>query len=117
AKYGLIGLNKVVELETAGTGITANAVCPGWVLTPLVEKQIADIAAQEKPRAGKAEPSGPGAALAGIRGQPIRSPARPSRSMDRGPRNRLSCRRGWLGHLWTRTHGKFELHRKCSLFE
>lgn len=38
----------MVGLETAGTGITANAVCPGWVLTPLVEKQIADIAAQEK---------------------------------------------------------------------
>ena len=48
AKHGLIGLTKVVGLETAGTGITANAVCPGWVLTPLVEKQIADIAAQKK---------------------------------------------------------------------
>jgi 3-hydroxybutyrate dehydrogenase len=48
AKHGLIGLTKVVGLETAGTGITANAVCPGWVLTPLVEKQIADIAATEK---------------------------------------------------------------------
>jgi 3-hydroxybutyrate dehydrogenase len=48
AKHGLVGLTKVVGLETAGTGITANAVCPGWVLTPLVEKQIADIAAQSK---------------------------------------------------------------------
>jgi 3-hydroxybutyrate dehydrogenase len=48
AKHGLVGLTKVVSLETAGTGITANAVCPGWVLTPLVEKQIADIAAQKK---------------------------------------------------------------------
>jgi len=48
AKHGLVGLTKVVGLETAGTGITANAVCPGWVLTPLVEKQIADIAAQRK---------------------------------------------------------------------
>jgi len=45
AKHGLVGLTKVVGLETAGTGITANAVCPGWVQTPLVEKQIADIAA------------------------------------------------------------------------
>jgi 3-hydroxybutyrate dehydrogenase len=44
AKHGIVGLTKVVGLETAGTGITANAVCPGWVLTPLVEKQIADIA-------------------------------------------------------------------------
>jgi 3-hydroxybutyrate dehydrogenase len=48
AKHGLVGLTKVVGLETAGTGITANAVCPGWVRTPLVEKQIADIATRKK---------------------------------------------------------------------
>jgi 3-hydroxybutyrate dehydrogenase len=48
AKHGLVGLTKVVGLETAGTGITVNAVCPGWVLTPLVEKQIADIATERK---------------------------------------------------------------------
>ena len=48
AKHGLVGLTKVVGLETAGTGITANAVCPGWVLTPLVEKQIADIASERR---------------------------------------------------------------------
>jgi 3-hydroxybutyrate dehydrogenase len=40
AKHGLVGLTKVVALETATTGITCNAICPGWVLTPLVEKQI-----------------------------------------------------------------------------
>jgi 3-hydroxybutyrate dehydrogenase len=40
AKHGLIGLTKVVALETAKTGVTCNAVCPGWVLTPLVQKQI-----------------------------------------------------------------------------
>ncbi|MCE4554785.1 3-hydroxybutyrate dehydrogenase [Pelomonas cellulosilytica] len=40
AKHGLIGLTKVAALETATTGITCNAVCPGWVLTPLVQKQI-----------------------------------------------------------------------------
>ncbi len=40
AKHGLIGLTKVVALETAGQGITCNAVCPGWVLTPLVQRQI-----------------------------------------------------------------------------
>ncbi|ORC90586.1 NAD(P)-dependent oxidoreductase [Trypanosoma theileri] len=44
AKHGLIGLTKVVALETATTGITCNAVCPGWVLTPLVEEQIKAIA-------------------------------------------------------------------------
>jgi 3-hydroxybutyrate dehydrogenase len=48
AKHGLIGLTKVVALETATTGITCNAICPGWVLTPLVQKQINDRAAQAK---------------------------------------------------------------------
>lgn len=42
AKHGLIGLSKSVALETATTGITCNAICPGWVLTPLVQKQIDD---------------------------------------------------------------------------
>lgn len=46
AKHGLVGLTKVVGLETAGSGLTCNAVCPGWVRTPLVEKQISDMAAQ-----------------------------------------------------------------------
>jgi 3-hydroxybutyrate dehydrogenase len=40
AKHGLVGLTKVVALETAKTGVTCNAICPGWVLTPLVQKQI-----------------------------------------------------------------------------
>jgi 3-hydroxybutyrate dehydrogenase len=40
AKHGIVGLTKVTALETARTGITANAICPGWVLTPLVQKQI-----------------------------------------------------------------------------
>jgi 3-hydroxybutyrate dehydrogenase len=47
AKHGLIGLTKVVGLETAGSGVTCNAICPGWVLTPLVDKQIGDIAAEK----------------------------------------------------------------------
>ncbi|SFJ52863.1 3-hydroxybutyrate dehydrogenase [Bradyrhizobium sp. Gha] len=47
AKHGLVGLTKVVGLETAGSGITCNTVCPGWVRTPLVEKQISDIATQK----------------------------------------------------------------------
>nr|WP_319528224.1 3-hydroxybutyrate dehydrogenase [Pseudomonas laurentiana] len=45
AKHGVIGLTKVVGLETATTPITCNAICPGWVLTPLVQKQIDDRAA------------------------------------------------------------------------
>ena len=46
AKHGLVGLTKVVALETATTGVTCNAICPGWVLTPLVQKQI-DARAQK----------------------------------------------------------------------
>ena len=44
AKHGLVGLTKVVAIETANNGITCNAICPGWVLTPLVQKQIDDRA-------------------------------------------------------------------------
>lgn len=40
AKHGVIGLTKVVALETATTQVTCNAICPGWVLTPLVQQQI-----------------------------------------------------------------------------
>jgi 3-hydroxybutyrate dehydrogenase len=40
AKHGVVGLTKVVALETATTGITCNAICPGWVLTPLVQQQV-----------------------------------------------------------------------------
>jgi 3-hydroxybutyrate dehydrogenase len=40
AKHGLVGFTKTTALETATTGITCNAICPGWVLTPLVQKQV-----------------------------------------------------------------------------
>ncbi len=44
AKHGIVGLTKAVALETATTGVTCNAICPGWVLTPLVQKQVDDRA-------------------------------------------------------------------------
>ncbi len=44
AKHGLVGLTKAVALECATTPVTVNAICPGWVLTPLVQKQIDDRA-------------------------------------------------------------------------
>jgi 3-hydroxybutyrate dehydrogenase len=40
AKHGLVGLTKVAAIETANQGVTCNAICPGWVLTPLVAQQI-----------------------------------------------------------------------------
>jgi 3-hydroxybutyrate dehydrogenase len=47
AKHGIIGLTKVMGLECADTGVTCNAICPGWVLTPLVQMQI-DARAREQ---------------------------------------------------------------------
>ncbi len=47
AKHGVVGLTKVVALECAEQGITVNAICPGWVDTPLIQKQINDIATQQ----------------------------------------------------------------------
>jgi 3-hydroxybutyrate dehydrogenase len=46
AKHGILGITKVAAIELANTGITCNAICPGWVLTPLVEKQLQDRAAK-----------------------------------------------------------------------
>lgn len=54
AKHGVVGLTKVVALETAKTGVTCNAICPGWVLTPLVQKQIDDRAQHENIAADRA---------------------------------------------------------------
>jgi len=48
AKHGVIGLTKTIALETAESGITCNAICPGYVWTPLVEKQIEEQAAAHK---------------------------------------------------------------------
>jgi 3-hydroxybutyrate dehydrogenase len=47
AKHGIVGLTKVTALETAGSGITCNAICPGWVLTPLAQKQLDSRAARD----------------------------------------------------------------------
>ena len=48
AKHGVVGLTKAVALETAQTGVTCNAICPGWVLTPLVQQQVDARAARDK---------------------------------------------------------------------
>lgn len=47
AKHGLVGFTKALALENAGTGVTANAICPGWVWTPLVERQV-QLRAEQK---------------------------------------------------------------------
>ncbi len=47
AKHGVLGMTKVAAIELANDGVTVNAICPGWVLTPLVEKQLQDRAAKE----------------------------------------------------------------------
>jgi len=48
SKHGIMGLTKAVALETATTGVTCNAICPGWVLTPLVQEQIDALAEREQ---------------------------------------------------------------------
>ena len=48
SKHAIVGFTKSIALETATTGVTSNAICPGWVLTPLVQKQIDDRAAKGK---------------------------------------------------------------------
>jgi 3-hydroxybutyrate dehydrogenase len=65
AKHGVVGLTKVTALENATTGVTCNAICPGWVLTPLVQKQVdakalaqgISIADATKQLLGEKEPS------------------------------------------------------------
>jgi 3-hydroxybutyrate dehydrogenase len=47
AKHGVLGMTKVAAIELANCGVTVNAICPGWVLTPLVQKQLEDRAARE----------------------------------------------------------------------
>lgn len=47
SKHGIMGLTRAIALETATTGVTCNAICPGWVLTPLVQKQIDALAERE----------------------------------------------------------------------
>ncbi|HVY15690.1 MAG TPA: 3-hydroxybutyrate dehydrogenase [Rhodopila sp.] len=47
AKHGVVGMTKVAGIELANAGVTVNAICPGWVLTPLVEKQLQDRATRD----------------------------------------------------------------------
>ena len=48
AKHGIVGFTKATALENAKTGVTINAICPGWILTPLIQKQIDIIAERDK---------------------------------------------------------------------
>ncbi len=47
AKHGVVGMTKVAALEVANCGVTVNAICPGWVRTPLVERQLEDRAERD----------------------------------------------------------------------
>jgi len=55
SKHGLVGLTKVVALENVTANITCNAICPGWVLTPLVQKQVDAWSEREKISINEAE--------------------------------------------------------------
>lgn len=77
AKHGVVGLTKVVALETAQQGITCNAVCPGYVWTPLVEQQIAAQAATHGIRAACRRHRGTHGPLAWVAGAGTARLARP----------------------------------------
>jgi 3-hydroxybutyrate dehydrogenase len=47
AKHGVLGMTKVAAIELANSGVTVNAICPGWVLTPLVQRQLEDRAKEQ----------------------------------------------------------------------
>lgn len=66
AKHAVVGLTKTVALETARSGITCNAICPGWVLTPLVQQQIDKRIAEGRPGAGQRPAAGGKTALRGV---------------------------------------------------
>jgi 3-hydroxybutyrate dehydrogenase len=53
AKHGVVGMTKVAAIELANHGVTVNAICPGWVLTPLVEKQLRDRATKDSTTVAK----------------------------------------------------------------
>ena len=74
AKHGVVGLTKVSALELATTGVTVNAICPGWVLTPLVQKQIDARAARVGPRSMRQAPAGDPAAPALALAAPAAAP-------------------------------------------
>mmetsp|Transcript_68172 Transcript_68172/g.137131 ORF Transcript_68172/g.137131 Transcript_68172/m.137131 type:complete len:229 (-) Transcript_68172:153-839(-) len=63
SKHGVVGLTRAVALEAAGSGVTCNAICPGWVLTPLVQTQIE---ARALLRVGRQSSAGGEAALGGV---------------------------------------------------
>ena len=83
AKHGLLGLTKVVALETAQSPVTCNAICPGWVLTPLVQKQIDDAAARD----GISRDESKARLLA------EKQPSSSSRLQNRSAQSRSSCAR------------------------
>jgi len=88
AKHGIVGLTKTTALEVANDGITCNAICPGWVRTPLVEKQIEARAKEKGSRSSRPRKS----CSAKSR------PCCPSSPPPSSARSRCSCAAGGRDH-------------------
>ena len=109
AKHGLVGLTKVVAIEAANFGVTCNAICPGWVLTPLVQQadrrarkasgkpsEAGEVAlvSEKQPMQAVHQPESIGALAVFLceRRRRAASPARPIRSTAAGPRSEEALR-------------------------
>ncbi len=104
AKHGLVGLTKVTAIESANQGITCNAICPGWVLTPLVQQQIE----------ARADAGGP--SRSGARGSGAREAA-DARLHDAGKNRRargFPVRRGGLDDYRRRALDRWRLGRAVA---
>jgi len=103
AKHGVVGMTKVAAIELANCGVTANVICPGWVMTPLVQKQLedraaklgTDVATQEREMLAEKQPMHKFSTPAGIGGLVVFLCSDAAETITGAP---LSIDGGWVAH-------------------
>jgi 3-hydroxybutyrate dehydrogenase len=103
AKHGVVGMTKVAAIELANCGVTANVICPGWVMTPLVQKQLedraaklgTDVATQEHEMLAEKQPMHKFSTPAGIGGLVVFLCSDAAETITGAP---LSVDGGWVAH-------------------